>query len=106
MRLILMGQGDSKQIIEAVGQLASEDKAVLFQEMAITGCRGQSYAHEPLVESGSSGKGPAILVYYGPALLQKAGKKDPKACLMVLAEVYRQARTMWPLTAEDADLTV
>jgi len=104
MRLVLMAQGDSAQLLESVNGLGNDDKAVLFQEMAVTGCKEQSYAREPIAESG--GKGPAILVYYGPALLQKAGKKDPKSCLQILAEVYRQARFLWPLTSEHADMTV
>jgi len=106
MRLILMAQGDSKCFVQSADGLSTDDAAVLFQEMALTGCKDQSYACERLVDADARGKGPAVLVYYGPALLQKAGKKDPKGCLMILAEVYRQARAMWPLVPEDADLTV
>jgi hypothetical protein len=112
MRLILMAQGDSRAILEAVKSLPDVDQSVLYQEMAVTGLAGQHYTCEfenaffamssMRVQRSESSKGPAILVYYGPALMQKAGKKDPKGALAVLAEVYRATRKLFPLTGDMA----
>jgi len=93
MRLVVMAQGDSRKIVKAFSQLSEEDREVLSTEMAITGLPGQQYSGESLGLS----VGPAILVYYAPALMQKAGKQNPAAAMKVLAEVFRQTRQMWPI---------
>jgi len=51
-------------------------------------------------------EGPAILVYYAPALMQKLGQSNPIQALTVLAEVLRQTRRLWPLSREDADTSI
>jgi len=106
MRLVLMAQGDSLEILSQFSSLSLDDRAVLSQEMACTGCKGQQFAIDDLTGMSTRGKGPAILVYYGPALMQKPGKKDPAGALKVLAEVYRQARELWPLQASAVGETV
>jgi len=100
MRLVIMAQGDSKAILEAVDALGEEDRSVLFDEMAITGCRGQFFANDCPSEGSY---GPAFLIYYGPALMQKAGKENPTTTLRILAEVYRQSRSLFPASPQKAD---
>ena len=48
---------------------------------------------------------PAFLVYYSPAFVRRAASTDAAAGLKMLAEVYRQARSLWPLK-KDNDQTV
>eukprot|EP00913_Durusdinium_trenchii_P012877 g12092.t1 len=59
MRLVLMAQGDSLEIIRQFEKLKKADYQVLSQE----------------IERPEAG-GPAILVYYAPALMQKAGREE------------------------------
>merc|ERR1712187_919543 len=35
--------------------------------------------------------------------MQKAGRKDARGALSVLAEFYRKARVLWPLSSDDKD---
>ena len=59
----------------------------------MTGIEGQSY------RSRTAYGGPALFVYYGPALLQNCGTPDEMtAALSILASVYRAGRRLWPLT--------
>ncbi|CAK9065452.1 unnamed protein product, partial [Durusdinium trenchii] len=102
MRLVLMAQGDSVEILRQFKQLPKSDANILTKELAITGCPGQSYSCDDSREV----RGPAILVYYAPALMQKAGRKNPYGALRILAEVFRQARALWPLSDSDAEKTV
>lgn len=102
MRLVLMAQGDSLEILRQFRLLPKSDANILSKELAITGCPGQHFTCDDLRES----RGPALLVYYAPALMQKAGRQDPLGALRILAEVLRQARTLWPLNESDAEKTV
>merc|ERR1712190_303976 len=77
MRLILMAQGDSQEIISQFKALPDDDRKVLSQEMAISGCKSQYYEQDVVKDSSINNHGPALLIYYSPALLQKSGKKDP-----------------------------
>jgi len=106
MRLMLMAQGDTLEILKQFQLLSIDEQTILSQEMACTGCKGQQFSTDDLKGQPTCGKGPAILVYYGPALMQKAGKKDPKSALRVLAEVYRRTRELWPLTEDAADQSI
>eukprot|EP00747_Dinoflagellata_sp_TGD_P045186 gnl/TRDRNA2_/TRDRNA2_143693_c2_seq1.p1 gnl/TRDRNA2_/TRDRNA2_143693_c2~~gnl/TRDRNA2_/TRDRNA2_143693_c2_seq1.p1 ORF type:complete len:434 (+),score=54.99 gnl/TRDRNA2_/TRDRNA2_143693_c2_seq1:143-1303(+) len=94
MRVVVMGQGDSKRILDAYRLLPPEDAEVLDKELACTGCSSQFYTHD----SGGERYGPGILVYYAPAFMQKAGATDPLGTLIALAEVFRQARVLFPGT--------
>jgi len=93
MRLIIMAQGDSEAVVRAFDSLPEEDKEVLSTEMSMVDVWNQSWSRET-----SEYRGPAVLVYYAPALMQKAGKQDPRGALMLLADVFRQARALWPLS--------
>jgi hypothetical protein len=92
MRLVTMAQGDSAAVLQALDRLPADDREVLIDEMSNVDIWNQHWAREQ-----SEMKGPAILVYYAPALMQKAGKEDPLKALALLAEVFRQARALWPL---------
>lgn len=104
--MILMAQGDSQSLVRTFTLLNEEDQRVIAEEMALTGCADQRYECDTSLDSRTVGKGPAILVYYGPAFLQKNHRTDPKISLQILAEIFRQARDFWPLCAEEGDKTV
>jgi len=91
MRLVVMAQGDSEAVVRAFDALPEEDREVLSTEMSTVDIWKQGWSREKSVYGG-----PAILVYYAPALMQKAGKQDPRGALLVLADVFRQARSLWP----------
>jgi hypothetical protein len=93
LRLVIMAQGDSEAVVSAFDSLPEEDKEVLSTEMSMVDIWNQSWSREK-----SEYRGPAILVYYAPALMQKAGKQDPRGALMLLADVFRQARALWPVS--------
>lgn len=81
----------------------AEDQKTLAFEMALTGRTGECYSATPRF----GGLGPAFLVYYGPALLRQAATGElPTVGLRCLAEVYRAARELWPLSSGDASKCV
>eukprot|EP00928_Gymnodinium_smaydae_P032460 TRINITY_DN23502_c0_g2_i1.p1 TRINITY_DN23502_c0_g2~~TRINITY_DN23502_c0_g2_i1.p1 ORF type:complete len:1241 (-),score=183.64 TRINITY_DN23502_c0_g2_i1:149-3871(-) len=100
MRLVLSAQGDSARILQEFSNLPAAMQLQLASEMALTGISNQTFTRDAAAKGGV---GPAILVYYAPALLQKAGKNDPFSTLRILAEIYRCARVLWPLSSKDAD---
>jgi len=102
MRLVVMAQGNSPRVLKAYEAISVEDRDVLDQELARTGCGGQRYTRDPLHVSA----GPALLVYYAPALMQKNCTSDPEGALRVLAEVLRQGRNLWPLDENAVGQTV
>lgn len=104
MRMVVMAQAKQACFVEALSKVSSADKEVLEVELARTGCRDQVYRKDTLKDHHPEA-GPAFLVYYGPALLQKNGD-DPAGALQVLAEVLRQARTLWPLDVSQGNETV
>jgi len=110
MRLVCMAQlhtaEDKQALMKAYGSLLREDRSVLGSELAMTGCKGQAFECDTLAGTEYFRKGPAFLVYYGPALMQKAGSKDPSGAMVILADILRKARVLWPLAARDADKTV
>merc|ERR1719291_21604 len=107
MRLVTMSQGDSLRVLSSFDWLPAGDRAVLSRELSLMGCRGQAFWREGCQQGdASNSEGPAILVYYAPALMQKAGREDPLGAMRLLAEVFRQAREIWPLTPAAADDTV
>jgi hypothetical protein len=107
LRLVVMAQGDSKRVLSAFQALRQQDREQLEVELAVSGCSGQSYRREssqglcPVSEGG-----PAILVYYAPALMQKAGAADPLGALVLLADIFRQARGLFPVQKGRANETV
>lgn len=103
LRLVVMAQGSSQKVLDAFAQLQEEDRYVLEVELARTGCAGQRYSKGPDVMAEG---GPAFLVYYAPALLQKNCAADAAGSLTVLAEVLRQARILWPAQVASANETV
>merc|ERR1712050_80133 len=90
---VVMAQAQSQRLIEAFSELSPQDRDILATECARTGCMGQSYTRDFL----GDGMGPAFLVYYGPALMQRNVANDARGALCILAEVLRQARHLWPL---------
>jgi len=103
LRLVTMAPGHSERIITAYEQLQDGDQKVLGTELARTGCRDQAYAGEVLE---GAALGPAFLVYYAPALLCKNCGADALGAMVVLADVFRQARALWPLSVDSVDITV
>mmetsp|Transcript_27082 Transcript_27082/g.62631 ORF Transcript_27082/g.62631 Transcript_27082/m.62631 type:complete len:1301 (+) Transcript_27082:64-3966(+) len=105
MRLVLMGQGDSAEIVKQFATLPDEDQQILTSELAMTGFRDQKYKSE-LLDDARVSRGPAFLVYYSPAMMQKAGRSDPHGAMSALAEIFRKARSIWPLSDDLAETSV
>jgi len=91
MRLVVMAQGSSSIWLEAFRNLSDSHHGVLASELACTGAVDQRY----LRDSGAPEGGPAFLLYYAPALLHK-NTAEAQGALEVLAEILKQARSMWP----------
>lgn len=102
IRLVVMAQGSSEKVLAAFHNLNEDDKQVLSVELARTARIGQSFQLDAEVPEG----GPTFLIYYAPALMQKNSSSNAEGALKVLAEIFRQARNMWPLQEERADETV
>mmetsp|Transcript_70704 Transcript_70704/g.218648 ORF Transcript_70704/g.218648 Transcript_70704/m.218648 type:complete len:400 (-) Transcript_70704:83-1282(-) len=102
LRLVTMAPAHCERILAAFGELEAGDRKVLQTELAMTGCIDQRYVGD---EFGTVG-GPAFLVYYAPAMLQKNCGSDALGALVVLADVLRQARALWPLACHQGDQTV
>jgi len=104
VRLAVMAQSDLR-VVDAFKALEDEHRGCLATELARTGCRGQRFAGADPVNGG----GPALLVYYGPALLQKhRGGSFEELCtaLCAFAQVLQAARRLWPLKEEEEGTTV
>merc|ERR1712079_752309 len=70
-------------------------------ELALTGCNDQHF------ESYSSLGGPAFLVYYGPALLQRCrGVEEMVMGLQILSAVLAAGRALWPCSRTEQANTV
>jgi len=102
-RLLCMAQGMAGQVLEAFDKLSEADRMVLSVEMARTGTENQSFS-EGFVPSSVRDllAGPAFLVYYGPAFLQRMNTDSPVRRLEILAEIYRRARKLWPASSDQA----
>merc|ERR1712079_409462 len=85
MRLALMAQGFEAELLSAFNELPRADCDTLAHELARTGCVAQFSRAPHLVKASPSG--PALLIYYAPALLQKAGSGLCLQALRVLAAV-------------------
>lgn len=107
MRLICMAQTNSNKVLAGFDELPADDKEILNIEMARTGCMGQSYSADLIpADLQNEPMGPALLIYYGPAFLQSLGSDNACKRLIVLAEVYRAARSLWPLKVAQVGTTV
>jgi len=103
MRLVLMAQlEDSRAVVEAYRALDSVDQKCLATELSKTGCSGSQYKRCPI------GGGPAFLLYYAPALMQrnKGSVKTMTTAMQILAVVLRASRAVWPQSQEDESKTV
>jgi len=96
MRLVVMAQSASAgHLLTSLSELPLVDQDLLYEELARTGCWGQTFRSELVDRLDPC---PAILVYYSPALMQKNVATDPLGALLVLVEVFRQARKLWPVS--------
>eukprot|EP00971_Amphidinium_carterae_P264893 5254501-Amphidinium_carterae.1 len=96
MRLVLMAQGFEEEVLYGMMTLIDEDVDVLGCELARTACKEQFIEAPEIVRH--SLEGPALLAYYAPALIQKAGSAEAREALIVLARVLQAARQMFPLS--------
>jgi len=102
-RLALMAQGFEQDVVDAFSLLPPRDKTCLTEELARTGHKVQ-FERAP-VSVTSVPQGPALMVYYAPALLQKAGATEALEALMVLAAVLRAARRLFPCQVGSVEST-
>jgi len=110
LRLSVMSQ-HPLVVVRMFWRLPRSYRALLATELARTGDATQRFARalSPPISGG-----PAFLVYYGPALLQRntgagcaggAGRAG-RLALTVLCEVFVAGRALWPERDEDASKTV
>eukprot|EP00966_Prymnesium_polylepis_P175826 4069743-Prymnesium_polylepis.2 len=71
----------------------AQDQRILADEMSRTGLPDQQFELSPAERGG----GPSVLVYYSPAFVRQLSPEHAKDALRLLAEVYRRARSLWPL---------
>jgi hypothetical protein len=103
LRLTVMAQAQQPAVVvDAFKSLPADCRLNLAREMAHTGCEGQAFS------AGPASAGPAVLVYYGPALMQvnASDEQQSRAALEVLASVLVCARQLWPLSTELAQQVV
>jgi len=96
MRLALMAQGFEADSVAALQKLSEAERKLLSAELARTGCQ-QQFRDAPSDLRATVPQGPALLVYYAPALVQKAGPRQVQQALSILAEVLAAARKLFPL---------
>mmetsp|Transcript_15698 Transcript_15698/g.36831 ORF Transcript_15698/g.36831 Transcript_15698/m.36831 type:complete len:919 (+) Transcript_15698:78-2834(+) len=109
-RLLCMAQHSAGAVLEAFANSPLDMRRELSLEMARTGIKSQAYKlclGTPMkgIEERWD-MGPAFLLYYGPAVLQKSGSDDPIGALRVLNMVCKAGRLLWPLDEALADVTV
>ncbi|CAK0793295.1 unnamed protein product [Prorocentrum cordatum] len=97
MRVALMAQGFEHAAVAALQGLPPQDRDLLAAELARTGLRAQ-FVRAP-ADVAERPVGPALLVYYAPALIQTAGAAFVGEALKVLAAVCRASRELFPLEA-------
>jgi len=101
LRLVVMAQSGARYISQAFSRLTPQAQEVLAVELARTGIPDQSFARSP--QHG----GPALYVYYGPALLQHCSSaEEMEFALCTLSAVYSTARHFWPTSLERAGESV
>mmetsp|Transcript_49148 Transcript_49148/g.114944 ORF Transcript_49148/g.114944 Transcript_49148/m.114944 type:complete len:879 (+) Transcript_49148:43-2679(+) len=110
-RLLCMAQGSAEAVMQAfAAALDPQLRKELSSEMARTGIATENYRlceQKPLTGVAEDGRhGPAFLLYYAPAFLQKSGKDDPVGALEILNTVCKAGRALWPLGEVWGDVTV
>merc|ERR1719148_630725 len=96
-----MAQNEGSIVLQAFQHLAAPMQALLAEEMALTGVDGQLYESCPIRG------GPAFLIYYGPALLQRCrGVEEMSKGLQILAAIFAAGRALWPRSLEEQGSTV
>jgi len=101
LRLAVMAQNEGHYVIQAFKSLTNDMQNILAEELALTGVAGQSYDRCPVYG------GPAILVYYGPALLQRCnGRNEMIQGLQILTAVFIAGRRLWPRRLDAQKATV
>ena len=101
LRLSVMAQGEAEAVVEAFSTLPSCAQSILSAELAHTGSEDQHFEGCPACG------GPALLIYYGPALLQRCRGVDEMGMgLQILAATFAASRALWPLSAESQGSTV
>mmetsp|Transcript_31167 Transcript_31167/g.85394 ORF Transcript_31167/g.85394 Transcript_31167/m.85394 type:complete len:1301 (-) Transcript_31167:128-4030(-) len=103
MRLVVMAQVENPSlVVDAYHALSLDDLDCLDTELSRTGCDGQRFQRHVV------GGGPAFLVYYGPALLQRHNKSKEalEQALHALCVVLRGARALWPVSPKAEGTTV
>merc|ERR1712125_284078 len=83
-------------LVAAFQKLPFNDHVTLTEELARTGCREQFITAPAAIKNNLGG--PALLIYYAPALLQRAKATKCAEALRVLAAVFRAARDLFPLS--------
>jgi len=92
LRLAVMAQGGAREALESFDMLPQASVTLLSTELARTGMASQTYQRSHV------DGGPAFLVYYGPALLQRC-QGDPermRLALRALVAVFEAGRKLWP----------
>lgn len=105
MRLAVMAQcEDASSVVEAFRSLGAADQKCLTTELSRTACQGQLFRRHAVMG------GPAFLVYYGPALLQRSNgsQKELRTALQTLCTILRGSRALWPMSleAEGSSVTI
>lgn len=103
MRAVVMAQCPTPStLVDAFRALPVASQACLATELSRTGCEGQVFKRHAVTG------GPAFLVYYSPALLQRSNKDQGllESALSCLCVVLRAARALWPMQPRGAGSTV
>uniref|UniRef100_A0A7S1B0T1 Uncharacterized protein n=1 Tax=Noctiluca scintillans TaxID=2966 RepID=A0A7S1B0T1_NOCSC len=104
-RLTLMAQGFEQDAIHAFHALSTEDQLCLTEELARSGHRTQ-FQYAPVGVRSRETRGPALMLYYAPALLQKAAASHCLGGLMIIVAVFRAARELFPCHCDGSEKTV
>jgi len=96
LRLAVQSQGavSRSEMLEIFSSLPASVRDLLGAEMARSGVASEPYSHS--VQRG----GPAFLLYYGPQFLRQSIRVEPRAIIALIAEVYRGARQLFPLSLD------
>ncbi len=111
MRLVVQAQSRLAQLAvrDAFEQLNASEASVLCTEMARTGVADEA-PYESLGEGAQSSPsaGPAFLVYYSPAFVRQSSctVEGARLALSQLAATYAAARSLFPLSEDDAAKSV